>query len=422
MTGRPPQLYREGYFAAQASNAEGEVIIPPSLSLTAYACASVALLLAIAAFLLLGQYTRKARLEGVVMPSTGLIKVMARSGGQVSAGLAAEGESVKAGQPLYRLSGEHFNGRGAGALAAVSASLNQQYRMLEQQQAQERSAGASQQAGIRRRMSQLEDELGSAASALALSQQQAKLSRSVMDRYRLLSAKKYVSAIELQQKRIELSAALERVEIQRQVQLRLRRDLSAAASELQAMREQLQGRDAELARQLHGLHQQQIELAAQAENTLTAPVDGQIVAVLARVGQTVKQHDALLMMVAEGARLQVELYAPSKAAGFIKPQQRVGLRFAAFPYEKFGVQYGHIQAITRASLSAADAMPQNPMVWKENEGHYRVTVALDKTAITAYGRQEPLRIGMAVAADVELDSRRLYEWLLEPLWSLKGRM
>ncbi|WP_262145166.1 hypothetical protein [Serratia ficaria] len=62
------------------------------------------------------------------------------------------------------------------------------------------------------------------------------------------------------------------------------------------------------------------------------------------------------------------------------------------------------------------------MVWKENEGHYRVTVALDKTAITAYGRQEPLRIGMAVAADVELDSRRLYEWLLEPLWSLKGRM
>lgn len=189
MTGRPPQLYREGYFAAQASNAEGEVIIPPSLSLTAYACASVALLLAIAAFLLLGQYTRKARLEGVVMPSTGLIKVMARSGGQVSAGLAAEGESVKAGQPLYRLSGEHFNGRGAGALAAVSASLNQQYRMLEQQQAQERSAGASQQAGIRRRMSQLEDELGSAASALALSQQQAKLSRSVMDRYRLLSAK-----------------------------------------------------------------------------------------------------------------------------------------------------------------------------------------------------------------------------------------
>ncbi|MNN65584.1 hypothetical protein D3C81_1810950 [compost metagenome] len=62
------------------------------------------------------------------------------------------------------------------------------------------------------------------------------------------------------------------------------------------------------------------------------------------------------------------------------------------------------------------------MVWKENEGHYRVIVALDKTTITAYGRQEPLRVGMTVSADVELDSRRLYEWLLEPLWSLQGRI
>jgi membrane fusion protein len=47
---------------------------------------------------------------------------------------------------------------------------------------------------------------------------------------------------------------------------------------------------------------------------------------------------------------------------------------------------------------------------------------LDKTTITAYGRQEPLRVGMTVSADVELDSRRLYEWLLEPLWSLQGRI
>jgi membrane fusion protein len=29
---------------------------------------------------------------------------------------------------------------------------------------------------------------------------------------------------------------------------------------------------------------------------------------------------------------------------------------------------------------------------------------------------------MTVSADVELDSRRQYEWLLEPLWSLQGRI
>ena len=422
MTGRPPQLYREGYFAAQATRAEGEVIIPASLSLTVYAWVSVLLVLAILLFLMLGEYTRKARLEGVVMPSSGLIKVVARSAGQVTERLVAEGAAVKAGQALYRLSGEYFNGQGVGTLASVSDSLNRQYRMLEHQRAQELATRVLQQTGVRQRIAQLNQELSSADAAMLLVQQQAKLSHSLMERYRKLIAKGYVSELEFQQQRMTLSTAQEKVELQRQAQLRLKRELAAAASELRTLEQQQQGRDAELERQLQGIKQQEIELGAQRDHTLTAPVDGHIAVVLARAGQTVKQSDPLLMMVADDAQLQVELFAPSKAVGFIKPQQRVGLRFASFPYEKFGVQYGVTRAITDTSLSASEALLQNPMVWKENEGHYRVIVALDKPTITAYGRQEPLRVGMTVSADVELDSRRLYEWLLEPLWSLQGRI
>lgn len=422
MTGSPPQIYREGYFAAQANKAEGEVIIPASLSLTAYAWASILLVLAIMLFLILGEYTRKARLEGVVMPSSGLIKVVARSAGQVTERLVAEGAAVKAGQALYRLSGEYFNGQGVGTLASVSDSLNRQYRMLEHQRAQELATRVLQQTGVRQRIAQLNQELASADAAMALVQQQAKLSYSLMARYRKLINKGYVSELEFQQQRMALSTAQEKVELQRQSQLRLKRERAAAASELRTLEQQQQARDAELERQLQGIKQQQIELVAQRDHTLTAPVDGHIAVVLARAGQTVKQNDPLLMMVADDAQLQVELFAPSKAVGFIKPRQRVGLRFASFPYEKFGVQYGATRAITNTSLSASEAMLQNPMVWKENEGHYRVIVALDKSTITAYGRQEPLRVGMTVSADVELDSRRLYEWLLEPLWSLQGRI
>lgn len=422
MTGRPPQLYREGYFAAQATRAEGEVIIPASLSLTAYAWVSILLVLAIMLFLILGEYTRKARLEGVVMPSSGLIKVVARSAGQVTERLVAEGAVVKAGQALYRLSGEYFNGQGVGTLASVSDSLNRQYRMLEHQRAQELATRVLQQIGVRQRIAQLNQELASTEAAMVLVQQQKKLARSLMERYRKLIAKGHVSELEFQQQQMALAKAQEKVELQRQAQLRLKRERVAAASELRTLEQQQQARDAELERQLQGIKQQQIELGAQRDHTLTAPVDGHIAVVLARAGQTVKQNDPLLMMVADDAQLQVELFAPSKAVGFIKSQQRVGLRFASFPYEKFGVQYGATRAITDTSLSASEAMLQNPMVWKENEGHYRVIVALDKPTITAYGRQEPLRVGMTVSADVELDSRRLYEWLLEPLWSLQGRI
>ena len=67
-------------------------------------------------------------------------------------------------------------------------------------------------------------------------------------------------------------------------------------------------------------------------------------------------------------------------------------------------------------------MIRNSLTWKENEGHYRLIVDLEKTTITAYGKQEPLRAGMTVAADVELENRYLYEWLLEPVWSLRGKI
>jgi len=144
--------------------------------------------------------------------------------------------------------------------------------------------------------------------------------------------------------------------------------------------------------------------------------------VLAEPGQTVNYGDTLITLIPASSQLQVELYAPSKSVGFIKPRQRVGLRYDSFPYEKFGIQYGTIREITRSSLSSSDIMIRNSLTWKENEGHYRLIVDLEKTTITAYGKQEPLRAGMTVAADVELDNRYLYEWLLEPVWSLRGKI
>jgi len=39
----------------------------------------------------------------------------------------------------------------------------------------------------------------------------------------------------------------------------------------------------------------------------------------------------------------------------------------------------------------------------------------------AYGQAEPLRAGMGVEADLLLDTRPLYQWLLEPIYSLRGR-
>ncbi|EDP8718612.1 HlyD family efflux transporter periplasmic adaptor subunit [Salmonella enterica subsp. enterica] len=198
--------------------------------------------------------------------------------------------------------------------------------------------------------------------------------------------------------------------------------MESAADDLNHLIVQGESRKAELDRQLQGLRQQQDELAGQENFTLTSPVSGTVAAVLVRQGQSVRASEPVMTLVPDNARLQIELYATSQNAGFIQPGQRVALRFAAFPYQKFGVQYGTIREISRTTLTPSDLLSVSPVTWKENEGHYRVIVEPENTFILAYGKQEPLRPGMTLEGDVSLDTRHLWEWLTEPLWSLKGKL
>ena len=51
-----------------------------------------------------------------------------------------------------------------------------------------------------------------------------------------------------------------------------------------------------------------------------------------------------------------------------------------------------------------------------------VTVRLPAQAVKAYGQNMALQSGMALDADVRIDSRRLIEWVFDPLLSVAGRV
>ena len=53
---------------------------------------------------------------------------------------------------------------------------------------------------------------------------------------------------------------------------------------------------------------------------------------------------------------------------------------------------------------------------------YRVRVALERQVVRAYGAERPLMSGATLDATVLLERRRLYEWVLEPLYTISGRI
>ena len=115
--------------------------------------------------------------------------------------------------------------------------------------------------------------------------------------------------------------------------------------------------------------------------------------------------------------MQAHLYAPSRAIGFIRPGNTVLLRYQAYPYQKFGHARGTVLSISRSAMSGDD-MPAAA----GREALYRITVSLHNQTMRAYGQAYALQPGMLVDADILLEQRMLYEWALEPLFSLTGKI
>jgi membrane fusion protein len=134
--------------------------------------------------------------------------------------------------------------------------------------------------------------------------------------------------------------------------------------------------------------------------------------VLRHEGMSVAAGEPVLVLLPEGALLQAELWLPSSASGFVNPGQRVNLRYDAFPYQKFGVQRARLEEIADSAVSMQAGAP--PL--------FRALASLEHHHILAFGRAHALRPGMTLSADIVVDERSLLEWLLEPLFSIRGKL
>jgi membrane fusion protein len=57
-----------------------------------------------------------------------------------------------------------------------------------------------------------------------------------------------------------------------------------------------------------------------------------------------------------------------------------------------------------------------------NEPLYRIVVELDRDNFDAYGQIFRARSGSSVDAQIIQESRSLFEWLLEPVFAMRGQL
>lgn len=414
-------LFRPEAVAAQQQQWLGRVQLVQPLSLTLLTVGAVLVAAALVAFLLLGQYTRKATADGVLVPDRGLIRLVPAAAGTVVERHVVEGQAVRAGEVLFVLALERSL-LAPQAEAEVQRSLQERRRSLQQAAAQEQALVRARQTALDRRLQALELELAQAESESALQRQRLALAEESLARLQSLESAQFISSAQVQAKNEEilgLRAAAQALARQRAALARERAELEGERSSLPlAAGATLAGIERELAL----LARESAETDAERRLVIRAPQSGTVTAVLAEPGQSVTPASALASLVPEGATLQAHLFAPSSAVGFVRPEQPVRLRFEAFPYQKFGHRPGRVLQVSRTPLAASElAALALPAVAAGGEPMFRITVALEEGA-AAPAEAMTLGAGMRLQADVLLDRRRLIEWLFEPLLGLRGRV
>jgi membrane fusion protein len=170
--------------------------------------------------------------------------------------------------------------------------------------------------------------------------------------------------------------------------------------------------------QISEIVKQRAQVEGQREIISTAPVSGRITSVVVNEGQRLNPSMPLFSIIPEGSSLQANLFLPTRSIGFLEIGQDLNISYEAFPYQKFGTYSGEVSQIAKSVIMPGE--PASGLTFKEPV--YKVAASLESQDILAYGKRIPLKPGMMLSADIVLDERTIFEWLLEPLYSLRGKI
>ncbi len=411
-------LFRQEALDHQRNRLFGEALVIWPVSLKLITLGAVLAGVAFIAFAIWGEYTRKVHVTGFLAPTKGFVKVHVREVATIAERRVEEGQSVKKGDILFVLSLDRGGMSGVGAGQVAVTETRRRREALLQEKSKLAAIGRSQADQLHKRIAALSDEHSKIDRDIELQRQRVETFRKTAERYKQLLSENFISANQLQQQiglQLEQEVLLGNLE---RSKLGLAREIVAAKQQLPEIALRSQNDLSALERQLSSLEQDLAEVDARRELIVVAPSDGIATAIQAEPGQIASPNIPLLSILPAGSALQARLLAPATAVGFIQLGKEVNLRYAAYPYQRFGHQRGTVRQVSKAIVTPNEL----PGPIQTQEPFYLVTVALDAQDIQAYGEKLPLQSGMTLEADVLLDKRPIYQWVLEPLFSIKGRV
>ncbi len=414
-------LFRTQVIEQQNDRLHGDILLLPRISHSMLIAFLLTWLVAFGIWLATSSYARKETVVGWLEPPAGVVRLYPEAPGQIKKILVKEGDKVKAGQPLIIINGDRILADGGNLENRLLEEYESQRNLLTEQIGRADLSQQEREHSLQRQVDSIKHNLSLMDEQLITLDARHTLIKNQLERYRPKIEQGYISRLEYDQVlsqelsiRSDRQALLREIGNQKDLLSQRLTDLQLLPKDAANSLDQLQSRLSELAQQI-------AQLQGQRAHIVTATRAGVVNNLQAREGQFVSSTNPipLLTLADNTSPLVAHLLVPVRSAGFIAPGQRLDIRYDAFPYQKFGLFQGEIASVAKTALLPGELF-NAPVTLQEPV--YRIEARLYEQEVSAYGQDISLRSGMTFTADIELAERRLWQWLLEPVYSLRGRL
>jgi membrane fusion protein len=395
----------------------GEVVIATPLRASILGALLVGVVAIAAVFAATASYARKETVVGWLTPEAGLVRAAAQRGGIATQMMVKEGETVSAGAPLavMRLSADIDSGDAGQALLHA---LSTQTEAAASRARAAVSRLVAETARLAKERAALVDELSAIADQLGFQEQRVQLTVAETSRGEEMVARGVLPQTELERRRGAELEARQNLAALRGTRISLQREIDALEARADAIPIDRAAAEAEAAAARAALAERATQTRVDNEYLVTSPVAGRVAAIPIQLGQSLPPGAAVAVVTPADGRLLAELYVPSRAAGFIQPEQEVRLMYEAFPHQRFGVGAARVETVSHTVLAPSEVTIPGVAL---QEPVFRVRAALERETVNAYSETIALQPGMLLRADVIIDRRSLLEWLFDPIFAVGRR-
>jgi membrane fusion protein len=416
--GTEMSLFRKEVIAHQSERLTGVITLAQPLSIKLTVLILVLVAIAIIVFVFNAEYSRKETVRGFLMPNKGMIKSYANQGGTIEKLWVQEGDKVSKGQSLATLVIKQNNNQGIDLSTQLIAQLHQQTQLLDDEIKQHHQLKQQEIQNLDEQQQALKKQRWALKNQYQLANEKLDILQAQQKQLQQLKQQGFVTSVEKdQQQQTILEAKQEKQNIARLL-LQQENDSNQVAFNHTNIPQQYALRINNLKRQQADIQRQLAQININHQYTVTASNSGIVTGIQVVEGETLSTTKLLLHILPQGSELIAELLLPTRSAGFVQVGNTTRLRFDAFPYQRFGFIESKIIRIDQALINPSEI--QLPIALQEPV--YRLRAKLNQQQMQAFGKAFNLKSGMLFEADIMLEQRTLIEWLLEPIYSLRGRV